>query len=202
MTATFLFFDTETSGFINKKKTYDDPEQNWCCQIGAMTTDQDGNELETLDVIIKANGRKIPSFLVDLHGISAERADAEGIEEIEAIEKFSRLMLDMPTKICHNFLFDNEFTDHMFLRNMDDLSDIARSRYFLQLPHICTMRHKEVVKFCGLKNKAGKPKWPKLEELYQILFDKDFPNAHNAMADTRATKECFFELVKREIILI
>ena len=64
------------------------------------------------------------------------------------------------------------------------------------------MKDKNVVKFCGLKNKVGRAKWPKLIELHEILFGKGFDGAHDAFADITATKDCFFELIKREIITI
>jgi hypothetical protein len=33
--------------------------------------------------------------------------------------------------------------------------------------------------------------------LYTHLFDKEIENAHDAMADIEATKDCFLELAKR-----
>jgi len=33
-------------------------------------------------------------------------------------------------------------------------------------------------------------------ELYRFLFGKEFDDAHDAMADIRATKDCFLELYK------
>lgn len=195
-----LFFDTETSGFIKKDLEPDDPKQAWCCQIGAILCTKEGI-IEKLDVIIKANGREMNPWLVtNCHGISAERADKEGIEEIEALERFAHMMKDLPKRICHNYDFDFQFIDHMFLRNMEDLSDEARSKYFLQLPHFDTMKDKEIVKYCGLKNKKGAPKWPKLEEMYEILFEKTFPDAHNAYVDAQATMKCYYELIDRGVI--
>jgi hypothetical protein len=64
------------------------------------------------------------------------------------------------------------------------------------------MKDKAVVKFCGLKNKANRPKWPKLIELHQILFKEDFDSAHDAFADISATKRCFFELLNLNIITL
>ena len=43
-------------------------------------------------------------------------------------------------------------------------------------------------------------KIPKLIELYRHLFKKGFANAHNALADCRATAECFFELKRLNLI--
>lgn len=39
-------------------------------------------------------------------------------------------------------------------------------------------------------------KRPKLQELYTFLFGKPFDGAHDAMADIRATKDCFLQLIK------
>jgi len=201
MTQQYLFFDTETSGFIKKDLDAKDSKQQWCCQIGAILTDSTGHVIDSLDTLIKANGREIPSFLTqNVHGISVEMTMKSGIEEVEALEYFAFMMTETPKRVCHNYAFDFAFLDQMFQRQMDELSDIARSKYFLQLPHFCTMKDKSIKTFCGLKNKLGRPKVPKLEELYNILFEKDFPDAHNAMADATATKDCFFELIKRGVI--
>lgn len=195
-----LFFDTETSGFIKKDLSFDDPNQNWCCQLGAILATSEGI-IDSMNVLIKANGRTIPSFLTEtVHGISVEDTMEKGIEEYEALEKFSSLCKDIPIKICHNFDFDNTYLNHMYKRNMDLLSDEARAKYFIQFPFFCSMKDKNIVNFCGLKNKKGAPKWPKLEELYKILFDKDFPNAHNAFADAKATMDCYYELIKLGVI--
>ena len=199
MKQTFLFFDTETSGFP-KKLSHNDPNQSWCCQIGAISTSYEGEVLAELDVLIKANGRDIPPFIQQLTGITPEMTMEKGVEELEAIEQFVNLMSGVSKYVCHNYDFDSQFINHLFLRNMDDLSDLARYKYFIPLPYFCTMKDRDIVKYVGLKNKIGKPKWPKLEELYFHLFEKNFDNAHNAMADVRATKDCFFELIKREVI--
>ena len=197
----YLFFDTETSGFIKKDLGAHDPKQQWCCQLGAILTDFEGNITAELDTLIKANGREIPSFLTaNVHGISSAMTMKNGIEEVDALEAFAYLMKKKPKRVCHNYAFDSAFLEHMFQRQMENLTDEARSKYFLQLPHFCTMKDKSIKLFCGLKNKLGRPKVPKLEELYNILFEKDFPDAHNAMADATATKDCFFELIKRGVI--
>ena len=40
----------------------------------------------------------------------------------------------------------------------------------------------------------------KLWEMYKQLFWKEFDNAHDAMADIRATKDCFLELYHKKLI--
>jgi len=195
-----LFFDTETSGFIKKALAADDPEQAWTVQIGALLTDTEGKEIDKLNVIIKANGREMNYHAEKIHGISIEKADSEGIEEIDAAEQFGLLLRQASLVVGHNFDFDWKYAQHLLERNMDELSDEARSAFYLDLPNQCTMKDKKVVKFCGLKNRIGRVKWPKLIELHEILFNEGFDGAHDAFADITATKNCYFELVKRGII--
>ena len=196
-----LFFDTETSDFIKKDLPANDPKQAWVVQIGALLATPE-KTIDSLNTIIQANGRSINHYAEEVHKISVFKADEEGIPELEAAEKFGLLLRQADLVVGHNFDFDWKYAVHLLERNMDDLSDEARSAFYLDLPNHCTMKDKNVVKFCGLKNKLGRAKWPKLIELHEILFEKGFDGAHDAFADITATKDCFFELIKREIITI
>ena len=196
-----LFFDTETSDFIKKDLPANDPKQAWVVQIGALLATPE-KTIDSLNTIIQANGRSINHYAEEVHKISVFKADEEGIPELEAAEKFGLLLRQADLVVGHNFDFDWKYAMHLLERNMDDLSDEARSAFYLDLPNHCTMKDKNVVKFCGLKNKAGRAKWPKLIELHEILFGKGFDGAHDAFADITATRDCFFELLKREIITI
>jgi len=55
--------------------------------------------------------------------------------------------------------------------------------------------------FCTMKDISHiedlPKKRPRLKLLYTHLFGKEFENAHDAMADIEATKDCFLELAKR-----
>ena len=196
-----LFFDTETSDFIKKDLPANDPKQAWVVQIGALLATPE-KTIDSLNTIIQANGRSINHYAEEVHKISVFKADEEGIPELEAAEKFGLLLRQADLVVGHNFDFDWKYAMHLLERNMDGLSDEARSAFYLDLPNHCTMKDKNVVKFCGLKNKVGRAKWPKLIELHEILFEKGFDGAHDAFADITATRDCFFELVRREIITI
>ena len=196
-----LFFDTETSDFIKKDLPANDPKQAWVVQIGALLATPE-KTIDSLNTIIQANGRSINHYAEEVHKISVFKADEEGIPELEAAEKFGLLLRQADLVVGHNFDFDWKYAVHLLERNMNDLSDEARSAFYLDIPNHCTMKDKNVVKFCGLKNKAGRAKWPKLIELHEILFEKGFDGAHDAFADITATRDCFFELIKREIITI
>ena len=196
-----LFFDTETSGFIKKALTPDHPDQAWCVQVGAILANKDG-DIAKMNTIIKANGRDMNYHAAKIHGISAERADAEGVEELDAAEEFGLMLQQADLMVCHNLAFDIKFVRHLMERNIDEMSDEARSAFYLDMPGYCTMQDKAVVKYCGLLNKANRPKWPKLVELHEILFEEGFADAHDAFADITATKRCFFALIDLGIITL
>lgn len=53
-------------------------------------------------------------------------------------------------------------------------------------------------KLNGEVNNPSFPKSPKLVELYKFFHDgKEFDNAHDASADTKATRDCFYQIYKR-----
>lgn len=196
-----LLFDTETSGFINKKLPADHPEQAWCMQIGAILATQD-EELEHLNLLVKPNGRTQHYMAEKIHGISLEHAEEHGLSELDVTEQFGTMMRKADIIVCHNFDFDWNYVTHMMERNLDNLSDVARSAFYLDLPSFCTMKDKEIKKFVGAKNAKGYLKWPKLIELYEKLFNEGFDDAHDAFADISATNKCFWELQRLGIINI
>jgi hypothetical protein len=62
---------------------------------------------------------------------------------------------------------------------------------------VCTM--KTSTDYCELPGRYGY-KWPTLEELYRVLFNRGLQNYHTALADVRACAECFFELKRLGVI--
>jgi len=197
-----FFFDTETSGFINKKLPSNHVDQAWCIQIGGLLTNGLGEEIDRLNILIQPDGRSMHPMALATHGIELAYAQENGLPEVEATNLFGIILRQADLIICHNHDFDWNHVVAMWERNLNNLSDEARSAFYMDIPFICTMKHKEVNKFCGLKNKAGRAKWPKLVELHQKLFDCPFDDQHDAMADVLAMKKCFFELVKLGLITL
>jgi DNA polymerase-3 subunit alpha len=55
--------------------------------------------------------------------------------------------------------------------------------------------------FCKLQGGiGGRLKMPRLVELHEILFGKDFGDAHDAAYDVAATARCFFGLIEKNVI--
>jgi len=183
-----LFFDTETTGFVRKTLPYNDPKQARVCQLAAMLCDDTGAELNRMNVIIKPAGWYIPDIVANIHGITTERAEREGIPVKEALTKFSEMSNVATIYVAHNFRFDND------MMNIEAFNEPS----FVWRPTIeyCTMLTATPV--CQIPATRGSGyKWPKLQEIYGHLFGEAFDNAHDAFADMIAMKRVYFELKKR-----
>ena len=53
--------------------------------------------------------------------------------------------------------------------------------------------------FCKIPGINGY-KYPQLNELYKKLFSQTFSDAHNSLADVKATYKCFFKLKEMNIL--
>ena len=57
------------------------------------------------------------------------------------------------------------------------------------------MKSEKVVNYCKIDNPYRKGyKWPTLSELYRILYNSEYENAHNALSDVMATYFCMKKL--------
>lgn len=193
----YIFFDTETAGLpSNYNAPYQDTD-NWprLVQLAWILTDEGGNEIKSKSAIISPDGFKIPANAVEIHGITTERAKREGWALQSVVNEFMQDVDCIEKIVGHNIEFDKHIVGAELYRlgmNSDTLMDKQS---------ICTMRAS--TDFCAIPNPNayyGGYKWPSLQELYCKLFDHEFSDAHDALADITATKECFFELKRRGII--
>lgn len=192
-----LFFDTETTGV---PRLYNAPvtnSANWprLVQIAWIMADKNGNILKRKSVIIKPDGYTIPQDVTAVHGISTERAQREGQPLDAVLEEFMDDVQLAANVVGHNIDFDMHIVGAELYRLDKD--------YGLLMDKPCTCTMKSSTDFCAIPNPNsyyGGYKWPSLQELYRKLFNRDFSDAHDALADITATKECFFELKHRGIV--
>lgn len=202
MSNLILFFDTETTGLPNKKPVLD-PNQARLIQLGAILASSKGEILHTINTLVQIGDAIINPYALAAHGITAEKANSEGIHPKEAFEQFHRLADSAECLVCHNHNFDFQIiklTAKQITEHYEDPTDpdIMLSE-IEDIPFYCTMV--QATEFCALPKKKGSGfKYPKLMELYSILFGKEFSGAHDAMADVTATMECFFELKRRGVM--
>ena len=88
----YLFFDTETAGLPRNWKLSHLNYDNWprLVQIAWIQYDEQGNEIDSQDYIIKPVGFKIPERTAAIHGISTARALREGVDLVPVLEQFNQ----------------------------------------------------------------------------------------------------------------
>ncbi len=185
----FLIFDTETTGLPKKWKAPLTDFDNWprMVQLAWQCHDLEGNFLFAKNHVIKPEGYSIPKDATDIHGITNEIANEKGVSLKEALIDFVEDVKKAKSIIGHNIEFDINVVGSELLRcGMQEIMTTA--------PRFCTKI--ESTQFCAIKNKSGGLKSPTLTELHLKLFEKPFPEAHNAAADVEATSRCFLELVR------
>ena len=188
----YLFFDTETTGLPRNWNALASDVENWprLVQLAWIMYDEDGTQEESGNSIIFPESFIIPADASRVHGITTERAMAEGIPVKSALEIFRNKISESEYLIAHNIDFDEKILCAEFIR-------AEMSNDFQKKKKICTM--KSAVNFCAIPSSRGY-KWPSLAELHQKLFSETFKDAHDAFADISATAKCFWELKARGVL--
>lgn len=199
-TKKILFFDTETTGFVLKNKPIE--EQPHLVQFWYILWEyhRDGTvEKETSGDLFFNPGVPIPKGASDVHGITDEVvADKPPVNE-EFLRLFTALVRTADIVVCHNVEYDRSvlFFEIDRIYPLELTPGKTQWKDMFCDKQLCTMLAS--CELVGIKNAYGW-KYPKLYELHRKLFWEGFDNAHNAMADIEATKKCFFELKRRELI--
>ncbi|MBP5423845.1 MAG: 3'-5' exonuclease [Paludibacteraceae bacterium] len=190
-----IVFDTETTGM---PKSMDDPvfeSSSWphIVQISWVAV-KDNAIKKKEDHIIKPDGFSIPSESVAIHRITNAYAAKYG-ESLEVVlSEFCSDVQASKVVVGHNLDYDQK----VVLAELYRLQ--KRGNPFSCKVMVCTM--KQSVNYCAF---PGKNRWsfryPKLEELYKKLFNKQMEGAHNSMHDVEATYECYKELIKQGVIM-
>jgi DNA polymerase-3 subunit epsilon len=182
-----LFFDTETTGLPPGGDFVHMAQLAWIL----MTDDR--RELARANQIVKPDGYVIPDELANIHGITTERALAEGLplEQVMSLFFVAANSFGEISIVGHNVTFDLKIVRKEFDRLGWEDPTFGKNV-------ICTM--KPSVDLCRLPRKRGGFKWPKLNELYKHLFGCEFENAHNALADIEATAKCFWKLQEMKVL--
>lgn len=185
-----LFFDTETTGKPLNYRLPMSQVDNWprLVQIGWIQF-SDGSKMSA-EFIVKPDGFVIPQEATNVHQISQEEALLKGVPVKEVVDLFASWIALSDAVIGHNITFDvNVFgAEYWRLYGKDP---------FAGKKIVDTMTSS--TNYCKIQGSYGY-KWPKLSELYQVLFEKDMGHAHTALADIENTASCYFELVKRGVL--
>ena len=201
-----LFFDTETSGLPVFKSRNSDPCQPYVLQLAAELCKPSGETIMAMNFILEpGNINPIHPKAFEAHGITREDCETLGIGQLTAFNMFMDLVGRASSIVAHNHQFDLRLIRIMAAQLSDKTDGLSRiqSDNFRDMPKQCTMM--STTAFCALPKPSGRGgyKWPKLEELHEILFGSpmsDHFNAHDALEDVRCTRKCYFELKTRGVL--
>jgi DNA polymerase III epsilon subunit-like protein len=178
-----LFFDTETTDLPNYKSPAG-PHQPHVVQLAAVLVE--GSSERSLVTLVRPEGWTIHPKAQDTHGITLERAQAEGVPIAQAVEQFDELLAAADLAVAHNVRFDRLLMDSEYSR-LDRRADWPAT--------FCTMvAATDIVRLPG---NYGKYKWPSLEEAFRHFYHRAPAGAHDALADVRTCMAIFEELVRR-----
>ncbi|HEY1044986.1 MAG TPA: 3'-5' exonuclease [Bacteroidia bacterium] len=191
----YLFFDTETNGLPKDWKAPVSSVDNWprIIQLAFAVFNEQGEIIHKYCALIKPDNWVIPNekFWID-NGYSTEKSLELGIPILEAINEFNSYLSNCTHLIAHNMAFDEKIVGAEYIRlNLKSETKPIK---------VCTMQSS--TNFCKIPNQNGYAsfKWPKLEELHNVLFKTSFDGAHDALNDVIACAKCFFELKRLEVI--
>jgi DNA polymerase III subunit epsilon len=189
----YLFFDTETTGLPRNYRAPVEALDNWprVVQIAWLNYSNSGRLLSENSYIIRPEGFIIPKEATKIHGITTKKALVDGDDLKTVLAQFANDVKKANLVVAHNIEFDDKIVSAEFLRK--NINHTLSTK-----PKVCTMRSS--TDFCKIPNNYGKYKWPNLKELHVTLFDHEFEDVHNALADVKACAKCFFELKKQGVI--
>lgn len=195
----YLIYDTETTNFPDKNLPHNHPEQAHIVQLAYIFLDEDFKERASFCSLFQLpDGVKISEGAKKAHGISEEECYKYGVQPKAALEVFSHYHQYVSHEICHNHKFDSKILSLAIQR--------TTLMYGIASIPFCTME--ALTPLCRLSFKNGrsmygqKYKWPSLTEAHQFCFGVPFDNAHDALADVRATARIFKWLVDNKHICL
>ncbi|WP_168194361.1 3'-5' exonuclease [Formicincola oecophyllae] len=195
-----LCFDTETTGLPLKRLPAWHERQPHCVQIGAVLCNQEGREVEALDVIIAPDGWHIPPRVAAIHGITTAKARRVGVPAAEALGRFIALAKRADVIVGHNVRFDRHIIRTMIHRHGEAAGwsqAVADGMHERGLRFFCTMQAATPVMRLPFPARrwGGGYKAPKLAEALahftNLSFD-DLGPAHNALHDARAAMAVYW----------
>lgn len=173
----YTLFDTETTGLSGDARI---------AQIGAVLLDKDFNIRGEIMVHIQPDGWTMPDSTAAFHGISHNDCVQYGLPIASALNCLKK-MADVSRYVGgHNYTYD-------YGRVSYECQQMPVTNFLDRKESLCTMQLGTDI--CKLSGKyPGKFKWPKLQELHKFLFGEEFIDAHDALADVKATAKCLKEI--------
>lgn len=186
-----IFYDNESSTLPLWREPSEDPRQPHIVQLAAKVIDIETREVvSSMDRLVKPDGWKIDQGAYDVHGISMERADAEGLPEADVLHEFLELWKGI-TRVGHNEGFDARMIRIATKRYCEpDVQQLWKDG-----ASECTAYLSKQVMMPGQKGF----KKPSLADAYFFFTGKKLEGQHNAMVDVEACEAIYFAILDNQI---
>lgn len=163
-------------------------------QIAYKLFDTNMDEIKSVNKYIKGRTVDINSYEYKKHKITTQILQEKGEEFNSIMKEFLNDMDVTKYIIGHNIKTDIKHieSDLKFFSNINSP--------FINKEIFCTMQMGKHI--CNLKNSNGRIKPPKLEELYEKLYNNKMINAHDANVDISYTMDCFKKLYNKNNFFI
>lgn len=180
--------DIETNGLIGWNKPnplteYDQfPRIVQICYAHIKNGDFANIEYNTYT--IKPDNWTIPQATSVIHGITDEIAMNEGVDiKIPLMDLYEKINASKKSiLIAHNLNFDWSIIQSECMRNSIKVPEPSLT--------YCTMLHSQN----AMIESYGKPKWPKLKELYKVILKEELNQTHKADGDVIALVDILKEV--------
>lgn len=187
-----LIFDTETTGLPKSREPAIRGPNNWPHLVSIAWTLVDTSNYEPIiseSFIVKPQWA-IPADSTAIHGITQEKANAEGLPLSTVIEKFLEIPHDV--MIAHNMDFDYNVLVNAIIwdLNLGTLPDFKR--------RFCSMEAMRNIMQIPFANGRGF-KSPKLVELYAYVVNK--PIQAQKLHDARYDTLLLAEIIKTSTVI-
>lgn len=205
-----LVYDTETTGLPDWKQPSEAEHQPHLVEVAALLFDAATRELvDSVHTLIRPDGWEIPAETIEVHGITMERAAAEGIAEPEALATFLALHARADLRVAHNESFDARLMRIALKRYGDGKPDWERftqqakdeiaDEFKARLAYCTCNSAKPIMKLpaTAAMQRSGKGHWfkpPNLQEAHEYFLGDKFEGAHSALADAHACARVYFAL--------
>lgn len=134
----------------------------------------------------------IPADAIQIHGITTEMANRDGIFINEFIAKLKELSKSCKCLVAHNLEFDLNVI-------LSELKNNGHKNIFSKHRKICTMKKGKT--FCAIPSYSGRgTKYPSLKELVSECYNVRVGGMHNAVVDAKLAAACMFFLVELDYI--
>lgn len=189
MTETYLFIDTEGTGF-KKGGSLIQKDQARVCQIAMILTDNVGGIIAEATHLLKPDNWEISQGAQDCHGISIEECELYGLPQSVMLTSYFYMAHKAQKIVAHNILYDKSLMEIEVAYAKE--SPVTRPWYCTMEASrdICRLPPTDKMKNAGRYNYKS----PTLAEAYKHFTGKDLEGAHDAMIDARACKDIFFAM--------